>query len=52
MKIYSKKDNKLLLKVEEVSIYREFNKIYLNYVNPEGKEITEELKNNVTIQEG
>ena len=54
MKVHTRNDdNKLvLIEVNKVSICREFNKIYLKYVTPEGKEITEELKNNVTIQEG
>lgn len=51
MKIYSKKDDKLILEVEEISIFREFNKIYLSYIT-EGKEVTEELKNNIIIKEG
>lgn len=52
MKVYSREDNKLLLQTGEISIIREFNKIYLNYVNAKGQEIKEELKNNITIREG
>ena len=53
MKVHTRNDdNKLvLIEVDKVSIHREFNKIYLNYVTPEGKEISEELKNNITIGE-
>ena len=53
MKVHTRNDdNKLvLIEVNKVSICREFNKIYLNYVTPEGKEISEELKNNITIGE-
>ena len=54
MKVHTRNDdNKLvLIEVNKVSICREFNKIYLNYVNEEGQEVTEELKNNITIVEG
>ena len=53
MKVHTRNDdNKLvLIEVDKVSIHREFNKIYLNYVTPEGQEISEELKNDITIGE-
>ena len=53
IKIYKKNDdNKLvLIEVNKVSICRKFNKIYLKYVTPEGQEVTEELKNDITIGE-